>query len=65
MLIFIKIIVSLLVLLAVLILFLNQDDLGYDELSKYKKLKDRIGIICYLVIIIGFICLFFIDKVLK
>lgn len=65
MLIFIKVLVSILILFAVMILFLFQDDLGHHELSKYKKIRDRVGVICYLVIILGFIGLFFIDRALK
>lgn len=50
-----KILITIFVLFAVLILFLMNDGLGYDEFSKFKKLKDKMGLICYLVIILGYI----------
>ncbi len=65
MLIFIRILVSILILFAVMILFLLQNEVDYNELSKYRKVNNRVGMICYLVIILGFIGLFFIDRVLK
>lgn len=57
--IFIRICIIILILLAVMILFFLRDDLGYDEYSRFKKIKDKIGLICYIVIILGFIGLFF------
>lgn len=56
---FIKIFIKILILFAVLILFLMQDDLGNDEYSKFKKTKDKAGMICYTIIILGFTILFF------
>ena len=51
--------IKILILFAVLILFFMQDDLGNDEYSKFKKTKDKAGMICYTIIILGFTILFF------
>lgn len=58
----IKILIIIFILFAVMILFMMTDELGNDEYSKFKKLKDKIGLICYLVIILGFIGLFLINS---
>lgn len=58
--IFIEILIKILIGLAVLVLFLLHDNIGHDEFSRYKKMKDRTGFICYMTIIFGFIALWLI-----
>lgn len=53
----VEILIKILIGLAVLVLFLLQDKIGHDEFSRYKKTKDRAGLICYMTIIFGFIAL--------
>lgn len=56
-----KAIICIFILLAGWILYIMQDELGYEEFSRYKKLKYRIGAICYAVIILGIIALYYIN----
>jgi|GEM_PF-5350633 len=49
-----KIIAIIVCLFSLLILGLLNDGIGYDELSRYKKTKDRIGLYSWIAFLISF-----------
>lgn len=49
-----KIIAIIVCLFSLLILGLLNDEIGYDEYSRYKKTKDRIGLFSWIAFLISF-----------